>query len=207
MEYSIGAREIMPSSNQTMKLTATTLRFDDAVSVATFLFRRLAAVPVAVAYLFLVRRMSARFTLLLICTYSFAALAAEPREVSVTCKLPGDQQIWPLPKPTASSSIEGEFVSVEMLLRVRAGNFFQTTERAVYRVTASHGDYSGTEISFIFHDDWPTPESHIRVKKLDSPFAPGTKARFWLNKRGDEALWDIQTYEIWNDHFHRKPNA
>ena len=38
-----------------MKLTATSARFGDAFLVATFLFRRLASVPVVVAYLVLVR--------------------------------------------------------------------------------------------------------------------------------------------------------
>jgi hypothetical protein len=65
---------------------------------------------------------------------------------------------------------------------------YRPAKGLVYHVTASQDYYSGSAISFIFHDEWPTPESHIRVKKLDSLFEPGTKARFWLNRRRDEAL-------------------
>jgi hypothetical protein len=43
-----------------MKLTATVLRFGDAFRVATFLSSQMASVPVAVAYLFLVRSMCLR---------------------------------------------------------------------------------------------------------------------------------------------------
>jgi hypothetical protein len=142
----------------------------------------------------------------LLCLWCCARISAlEPCEVAVTCALPNDRQIWPLPKPSAPCVVEAEFVSTETLLRVRAGNFFHTTERAVYRATASQGGFIGSEISFVYHDEWPTPESHIRVKKLDSPFVAGTKARFWLSAQRDSPLWDIQTYEIWNEHFHRKP--
>jgi hypothetical protein len=151
--------------------------------------------------------MRSHFVVLVFSLFSWTAFASESREVEVTCALPNDQQIWPLPAPKVSDVAETEFVSVELLLRVRVGNFFQTTERAVYRVIGSHGGFADSEVSFIFHDNWPTPESHIQVKKLDSPFAPKTKARFWMSKRRDDPVWDIQTYEIWNEHFHRKPGA
>lgn len=144
------------------------------------------------------------FVLLSCC---FQSHAAGPPEATVTCSLPNDRQIWPLPTPTVATVVEAEFTSADLLLRIRAGNYFRTITRVVYRISRPRGDFSHEEVSFILSESWPTPESGIMLKVLMNPFGPKTKARFWVSKRHDDLIWDIQTYEIWGDQFHRKPGA
>ena len=138
---------------------------------------------------------------------SLGGLGAAPLEVVVTCALPVDKQIWPLPAPTTSTVVDAEFSSTDELLKVRAGDWFVITRRIVYHATGLHPNYPFDEISFIMQERWPTPESGIVLKALDNPFTKDTKARFWISRHSEDNIWDIQTYEIWSWQFHRKPEA
>jgi hypothetical protein len=123
------------------------------------------------------------------------ALAAEPPSVTVTCGLPDDHLIWPIPTGAAPVVVAAEFGSMQELLRIRRGNHFEVTTRIVYKVSGAKSEFPHDEISFILREYWPTRESGIMEKRLGNPFGPGT-ARFWLEKPEHGSVWEIQSYTV-----------
>jgi hypothetical protein len=138
-------------------------------------------------------RLAAFFGILLIVAQ--AALAAEPPNVTVTCALPDDHLIWPIPTGAAPVVVAAEFRSMQELLRIRRGNHYEVTTRIVYKVSGAKSEFPRDEISFILQEYWATPESGAREKRLGNPFGPGT-ARFWLEKPEHGSVWEIQSYEV-----------
>jgi hypothetical protein len=123
------------------------------------------------------------------------ALAAEPPSVTVTCALPDDHLIWPIPTGAAPVVVAAEFGSMQELLRVRRGTHFEVTTRIVYKVSGGKSEFPHDEISFILREYSATRESGIMEKRLGNPFGPGT-ARFWLEKPEHGSVWEIQSYEV-----------
>jgi hypothetical protein len=122
-------------------------------------------------------------------------LAAEPPTVTVTCALPDDHLIWPIPTGAAPVVVAAEFGSMQELLRIRRGNHFEIMNRIVYKVSRGKSEFPHDEISFIVREYRATPESGIMEKRLGNPFGPGT-ARFWLEKPEHGSVWEIQSYEV-----------
>jgi hypothetical protein len=123
------------------------------------------------------------------------ALAAESPSLTVTCALPDDHLIWPVPTGAASVIVEAKFGSMQELLRIRRGNHFEITTRVVYKISGAKSEFPHDEISFIVRDYRATPESGIMEKRVGNPFGPGT-ARFWLDKPEHGGVWGIQSYEV-----------
>jgi hypothetical protein len=137
-----------------------------------------------------------------------ASLASSPsgETFAVTCRLPNDRQIWPLPKPNVPTVVDAEFVSSEEVLRIRKGNWIQSMRLITFRPNGAQlGAPQVNQLTFLFICDFPIPESGIRAKLLLNPFIPNTKARFWISKQGNNDVWDIQTYEISNQRMHWQP--
>lgn len=130
--------------------------------------------------------------------------------LAVNAVLPKDQQIWPLPRPNASVVVEATWKGGREVMRIRKGDWFRIWRFCEYTVEKIRtGQFPDRNISFIMEDTWPTPESGIVEKRLDCPFAEGTKAIFYLNPSRDAKVSEVQSYEIWSDvgyhKFHRKP--
>ena len=145
----------------------------------------------------------------------FACTNAYTASFNPTCILPKDKQIWPLPKPNSEIQVNAIFQSREKIAEIIRGDEKLYLYFVEYKaISINKGIYEPEIISFIFYDSWPT-NRFIRLKKLDIPFIEGSTATFWINKRkrkhekregdGVPDLWDIQTYEIKTQQFHRKP--
>jgi hypothetical protein len=124
-----------------------------------------------------------------------AAILTKPPEIEVTCALPDDHLIWPIPTGAAPVIVAAEFGSMEEVLRIRRGNHFEITTRIAYKVSGAKGEFPHDEVSFTVREYRATPESGIKEKRLGNPFGPGT-ARFWLEKPEHGDVWEIQSYEV-----------
>jgi len=127
-------------------------------------------------------------------TVANAVMPVKPA-TTITCALPDDHLIWPVPTGAAEVIVETKFDSMQELLRIRRGNHFEITTRVVYKVSGAKSEFPHDEISFIFRDYRATPESGIMEKRVGNPFGPGT-ARFWLDKPEHGGVWGIQSYEV-----------
>jgi hypothetical protein len=138
-------------------------------------------------------RRAAFFGILLIVAQ--VAWAAEPPSVTVTCALPDDHLIWPIPTGAASVIVAAEFGSMQEVLRIRRGTHFEVTTLIVYKVSGAKSEFPHDEISFILREYSATRESGIMEKRLGNPFGLGT-ARFWLEKPEHGSVWEIQSYKV-----------
>jgi hypothetical protein len=127
-------------------------------------------------------------------TVADAVMPVKPA-TTITCALPDDQLLSPVPTGAASVIVETKFDSMQELLRIRRGNHFEITTRVVYKVSGAKTEIPHDEISFIVREYRATPESGIMEKRLGNPFGPGT-ARFWLDKPEHGDVWQIQSYEV-----------
>ena len=152
---------------------------------------------------------------LLLASLLLLCVSASADTYNVTCALPKDNLIWPLPKPDSEVKVQAVCESTKKIAEFIRGESKLELWFAVYKViSVDKGEYESKVISFIYYDSWPTSK-FIKVKRLPRPFFKESKAVFWLNKRkrhfkkmegdGVPDLWDIQTYEILTNRFHMKP--
>ena len=112
---------------------------------------------------------------LLLTSLLFLCIGVFADTYNVTCELPKDRLIWPLPKPDSEVKVQAVCESTKKIAEFIRGESKLELWFAVYKViSVDKGEYEPKVISFIYYDSWPTSK-FIKVKRLPRPFSGGQR--------------------------------